>query len=194
MEAKQRKRPEMRERRDLLRLYEADEARAAEVEELAMRARARPWWRDYPDIWDNEFPGFEADATKIRLFTPLVVPGLLQTTDYIESIMRVAGKPPAWRRRAVEARQRRQEILDRDSDTLPHLEAVITEASLMYRWGARGERRAQLLHLSEWVGATASAARAAVRRRPPPGMFSAVQSSSTTTPTVFTEATTDLRR
>jgi hypothetical protein len=174
-EANQWKRPEMSDIRDLLRLYEVSETRAAQIEELAMRARVRPWWRDYPDIWDNEFPGYEADATRIKLFTPLVVPGLLQTTDYIESIMRIAGKPPAWRRRAIEARQRRQEILDRQPGMLPRLEAVITEASLMYRWAGKPERREQLDHLAD------------VARRPnvhlylqrfvdgpPPGMFSAV--------------------
>lgn len=174
-EANQWKRPEMSDIRDLLRFYEVGEARAAEIEELAMRARARPWWRDYPDVWDNEFPGFEADATRIRLFTPLVVPGLLQTADYVESIMRVANKPPAWRRRAIEARQRRQEILERDSDTLPQLEAVITEASLMYRWGGRPERRDQLLHLAE-LGRRPNV-RLYVQRfidGPPPGVFSAV--------------------
>ena len=37
--------------------------------------------------------------------------------------------------RALEARLRRQEILDRADGTAPQLTAVITEASLLYRWG-----------------------------------------------------------
>jgi len=175
-EANQWKRPEMSDIRDLLRFYVAEEARTREIEELAIRARVRPWWRDYQDIFDNEFPGFEADAIRIRVFTPLVVPGLLQTPDYIDALMRSGGKPPAWRRRAAEARRLRQQILERDKSTVPQLEAVIAEASLMYRWGSRAERREQLLYLAE-IGQRPNV-RLHLQRfadGPPPGMFSAVQ-------------------
>lgn len=175
-EANQWKRPEMSDIRDLLRFYDADEAGTREIEALAMRARVRPWWRDYQDIFDNEFPGFEADAARIRVFFPLVIPGLLQTPDYIDALMRSGGKPPAWRRRATEARLRRQQILDRDKATLPQLQAVIAEASLLYRWGSRAERQEQLRHLAEMgqrPGVQLHLQRFA--DGPPPGLFSAVQ-------------------
>ncbi len=175
-EANQWKRPEMSDIRDLLRFYEADEYATREIESLALQARVRPWWRDYQDIFDNEFPGFESDATVIRVFFPLVIPGLLQTADYIDAVMRSSGKPPAWRRRATDARLRRQQILERDKNTLPHLQAVITEASLLYRWGSRAERRDQLLHLAE-MGARPGVHLHLQRFAdgPPPGLFSAVQ-------------------
>jgi hypothetical protein len=175
-EANQWKRPEMSDIRDLLRFYEADEYAAREIESLALRARIRPWWRDYQDVFDNEFPGFESDATVIRVFFPLVIPGLLQTADYIDAVMRSSGKPPAWRRRATEARLRRQQILERNKNTLPQLQAVITEASLLYRWGSRAERRDQLLHLAE-MGERPSVHLHLQRFAdgPPPGLFSAVQ-------------------
>jgi len=175
-EANQWKRPEMSDIRDLLRFYQADEACAREIEDLAMQARVRPWWRDYQDIFDNEFPGFEADATRIRVFTPLVIPGLLQTADYTDALMRSSGKPPVWRRRATEARLRRQQILDREDEPGCNLEAVIAEASLLYRWGSRSERRDQLMHLVE-IGERSNV-RLHLQRfadGPPPGMFSAVQ-------------------
>src|SRR5258708_10957300 len=144
-EANQWKRPEMSDIRDLLRFYEADDHATREIETLALRATVRPWWRDFHDIFDNEFPGFQADASRIRVFFPLVVPGLLQTADYVDALMRSAGKPPAWRRRATEARLRRQQILERENGTTPQLQAVITEASLLYRWGSRADRRTPLL-------------------------------------------------
>ncbi len=175
-EANQWKRPEMSDIRDLLRFYEADDYATREIEALALQARVRPWWRDYQDIFDNEFPGFEADACRIRMFLPLVIPGLLQTADYIDAVMRSSAKPPAWRRRATEARLRRQQILERDKATLPQLQAVITEASLLYRWGSRAERRDQLLHLAEMgerPGVHLHLQRFA--DGPPPGLFSAVQ-------------------
>jgi transposase-like protein len=86
-------------------------ANREEIERLAVRCRVRPWWREYGDIFDNEFPGYEND-------------------------------------RAVEARLRRQEILDRTDGIAPALSVVITEASLLYRWGSREERRAQVEHLA----------------------------------------------
>ena len=146
-EANQWKRPEMSDVRDLLRIYGVTGGESDEVEELAMKARARPWWRDFPEVFDGEFPGYENDATSIGVFMPLVLPGLLQTESYTESLLRTGPRPPAWRRKALEVRLRRQEILDRTDGTAPRLNAVITEASLLYRWGTRIDRREQIAHL-----------------------------------------------
>jgi hypothetical protein len=146
-EANQWKRPEMSDIRDLIRIYGIDGAEKDEIEDLAMRARARPWWREYPEVFDSEFPGYENDATNIRVFMPLVLPGLLQIPAYTEALLRAGTRTPAWRRRALESRQRRQEILDRTDGSAPTFSAVITEASLLYRWGLREDRREQTEHL-----------------------------------------------
>jgi transcriptional regulator with XRE-family HTH domain len=148
-EANQWKRPEMSDIRDLLRVYGVDEAQREEIEDLAIRSRARPWWRDNSAIFENEFPGFENDAIRIRVFIPLVLPGLLQTQEYAEAFMRMGPRPPAWRREALQTRLRRQEILDRTDGTAPMLTAIVTEASLLYRWGSREDRRAQVEHLAD---------------------------------------------
>ena len=146
-EANQWKRPEMSDIRDLLRIYAVEEGEREQLEDLAIQARTRPWWRDYSDIFENEFPGFENDASRIRVFMPLVLPGLLQTQDYAEAFMRIGPRPPAWRRKVLDTRLRRQEILSRPGDTTPMLTAVITEASLQYQWGPRADRRDQIEHL-----------------------------------------------
>jgi hypothetical protein len=174
-EANHWKRPEMSDIRDLLRVYGVDQAERDELEELAMRARARPWWRDYPDIFENEFPGFENDAVRIRVFMPLILPGLLQTREYMEALWRAGARPPAWQRQAMEARLRRQQILNRDGDTAPKLMAVITEASLMYRWGPKADRRQQIEHLID-VGSRADIELRIQRFRdgPPRGVHSMV--------------------
>jgi hypothetical protein len=145
-EANQWKRPEMSDIRDLLRLYAVSDAEREELEELAILARARPWWRDYADVFENEFPGFESDANRIRVFMPLVLPGLLQTPEYVDALMLASAAPPVRRRKALDARMRRQEILSR-SEGAPELIAVITEASLRYRWGPRADRHEQIEHL-----------------------------------------------
>jgi transcriptional regulator with XRE-family HTH domain len=147
-EANQWKRPEMSDIRDLIRIYQITGADREEIERLAVRCRVRPWWREYGEIFDNEFPGYENDATSVRAYMPLVLPGLLQTPAYMEAQLSAGPRVSSWRHRAVEARLRRQEILDRTDGTAPGLSVVITEASLLYRWGSRPDRRAQAEHLA----------------------------------------------
>ena len=174
-EANQWKRPEMSDIRDLLRIYNVDEGEREQLEELAIQARARPWWRDYSDIFENEFPGFENDASRIRVFMPLVLPGLLQSQDYAEAFIRTGPRPPSWRRKALDTRLRRQEILSRPGDTAATLTAVITEASLRYQWGSRSERRDQIEHLID-MGRRPSVDLRIQRFAdgPPPGLSSAI--------------------
>jgi transcriptional regulator with XRE-family HTH domain len=144
------KRPEMSDIRDLLRIYEVSDAERQDLEELAVLARGRAWWREYGDVFgDSEYPGYEADAARICVYMPLILPGLLQTPAYTEAHMLVGSQPVEWRRRALEVRTRRQQILERGGGAAPELVAVITEASLMYRWGTQAERRAQVAHLVE---------------------------------------------
>jgi Domain of unknown function (DUF5753) len=81
------------------------------------------------------------------VFMPLVLPGLLQTEDYIEALARAGQRSPSWRRRVMETRLRRQQILKRTDGTEPTVVAVITEASLLYRWGTRTDRRDQVVRL-----------------------------------------------
>jgi hypothetical protein len=60
--------------RDLIRIYNVERD---EVEELAVRCGVRPWWREYGATFDNELPGYENEATSIRVYMPLVLPGHL---------------------------------------------------------------------------------------------------------------------
>ena len=119
-EANQWKRPEMSDIRDLLRIYDVDEGEREQLEELAIQARARPWWRDYSDIFENEFPGFENDASRIRVFMPLVLPGLLRdvrTTPRLSCASGHGHRPGAVR--CWTPRQHGREILSRPGDTAP---------------------------------------------------------------------------
>ncbi len=146
-EANQWKRPEMSDIRDLIRIYRVAGADRAEIEDLAVRSRVRPWWREYGEVFGNEFPGYENDAASIRVYMPLLLPGLLQTPAYMEAQLKTGPRSSAWRRKAADARLRRQEILARTDGSAPRLSVVITEASLLYRWGGREDRRGQIEHL-----------------------------------------------
>jgi len=136
--------------RDLARIYGASDAEQTELEELGRLARERVWWRSYEDVFakGNEFAGFENDAARISVYMPLVVPGLLQTEAYMRALLAVGPWDERWRERALAARLRRQQILDRADGTAPRLVAVITEASLLYRWGSQPDRRAQIARLA----------------------------------------------
>jgi len=136
--------------RDLARIYEASDEERAELEDLGRQARERVWWRAYEDVFGkaNEFAGFENDAARISVYMPLVLPGLVQTPAYARALLAVGPRSPQWQERALEARLRRQQILDRADGTAPRLVAVITEASLMYRWGSPDDRRAQVAYLA----------------------------------------------
>jgi transcriptional regulator with XRE-family HTH domain len=139
--------------RDLARIYGATDAERAELEELVVLARSRMWWheldRGAEKVFDNEFPGFENDAARISVYMPLVLPGLLQTPAYTRALLSVGPCSAGWRERAMAARQRRQQILDRADGTAPRLVAVITEAALMYQWGDAADRREQAARLAE---------------------------------------------
>ncbi|HET9894971.1 MAG TPA: DUF5753 domain-containing protein [Streptosporangiaceae bacterium] len=83
---------------------------------------------------------------------PLVLPGLLQTRAYMEALLAVGPRTPDWQARAIEARLRRQQILDRTDGAAPRLVAMITEACLRYRWGRAEDRAAQVERLAMLSG------------------------------------------
>jgi transcriptional regulator with XRE-family HTH domain len=151
-EGNQWRQPDPSHIRDLARIYGASADEREELEDLVARARARMWWhepeKEQDKVFSNEFAGFENDAARISVYMPLVLPGLLQTQAYIEALLGVGPWPPPWRERALAARLRRQQILGRADGTAPRLVAVITEASLLYRWGSPEDRRSQLAHLA----------------------------------------------
>jgi transcriptional regulator with XRE-family HTH domain len=136
--------------RDLARIYGASADERAELEERGRLARERVWWRSYEDVFGkrDEFAGFENDAARISVYMPLVVPGLLQTPAYMRALLGVGPWPRDWQERAIAARLRRQQILDRTDGTAPRLVAVLTEAALTYEWGAPADRREQAAHLA----------------------------------------------
>ena len=151
-EANQWKRPEMSDIRDLLRIYGVDSATAEELEDLALRSRTRPWWRDYTDIFENEFPGFENDAERIQVCMPLVVPGLLQTQDYARAVIQQGspGLDADEVERRVQLRVGRQQLLSRPNP--PRFWAIVDEAALRRPMGGRDVHVAQIERLMDVIG------------------------------------------
>jgi transcriptional regulator with XRE-family HTH domain len=86
----------------------------------------------------------ENDATALRYFSPLVIPGLLQTTEYMRRVfaLDLAGAELA---RAVAARQQRQQVL---YDPGKHFTFIITEAALRWRFCPNSAMAALIGHIS----------------------------------------------
>ncbi|MCP2170349.1 helix-turn-helix domain-containing protein [Goodfellowiella coeruleoviolacea] len=101
-----------------------------------------------PD-WFARFVGLEEDASVIAEYESEVLPGLLQTADYIKALRR-AVEPSSTAddlRRSVAFRQARQERLS--SPRPPLLHCVINEGALHREVGGKDVMREQLRHLAE---------------------------------------------
>ncbi|MBN6041499.1 MULTISPECIES: helix-turn-helix transcriptional regulator [unclassified Amycolatopsis] len=124
-----------RDVRDMLELYGlmGDEREA--LVQLAREARKRGWWHAYNEVFTGTFVGLEADASSLRAYQALLVPGLLQTERYARTVIR-ALRPDADEtelKRRVAARMARQELLTDPAP--PEYWAVIDEAVLHRRVG-----------------------------------------------------------
>jgi transcriptional regulator with XRE-family HTH domain len=119
---------------------------------LARDASKPGWWHHYEDVlpsWFKVAVGLEESASLIRAYEPQVVPGLLQTEDYIRAI--TAASFPSeneedWERR-VALRLARQDLLKRPGP--PQYWVVLEETALRRTIGGRDVMRGQLKHLIE---------------------------------------------
>jgi transcriptional regulator with XRE-family HTH domain len=136
---------------DLLRLYgvtDPDEVAAFLV--LAREANAPGWWQQYGDLlpqWFKAYVDLESAATLIRTYEGQLVPGLLQTEDYMRAVIGGAllDEPLEEGERRVALRMARQTLLTRQD--APRLWAVIDEAALRRPVGSSEVMRGQLERL-----------------------------------------------
>lgn len=136
--------------RALLTLYRRPESEIADMVQLAKEARKPGWWVSYSYVLDRrtiDFIAVEAEATAIANFEPSVVPGLLQTPEYIRAIMK--GGPHTLADDEVEQRVQirlgRQERL-RETDP-PIFDAIVDEGALLRPVGGEAVMAAQLRSL-----------------------------------------------
>ena len=104
------------------------------------KQRAYGWFQPWADI--------ESEATILRWYEPLVVPGLLQTEDYARAIL--SARPDGNLSDLddqVAVRLARQAVLDQPD--APQLWCVLDEAVLHRAIGGPKVMRSQLYHLAE---------------------------------------------
>lgn len=140
-----------RDVRDLLTLYGIDDEHYREaLMELARSSKQKTWWTDYRDIMrPGNYVGLEAEASSLRAWEPIIIPGLLQTEAYIRALMRTGRSwdPPAQMDRRVALRLKRQGRL---AGTNPlELTAIIDESVVRRTVGGTEVMDEQLRHLIE---------------------------------------------
>lgn len=107
------RRPSLRDVRDLCVLYELDQQMSRDLMSLAREARESGWWTEYPDLGLDPLIGLEQEAATITCYSMYYMPGLLQTEEYAELIIKTVA--PKMDLHVVQqrtaARMRRQEVL-----------------------------------------------------------------------------------
>ncbi|MFC6014823.1 helix-turn-helix domain-containing protein [Plantactinospora solaniradicis] len=152
-----RSRPDLRDVLDLLDLYKVTGPLRDELTAITGEAGdIRSWLRSYPVMTPRQrgYAELEAGCAEIREYSPVIVPGLLQTKAYVKlrilSSRQLVNDPDRDDTEdtdtEVAARLARQSLLTRDVEP-PHYSAVIEEAALGVRAGPRDVVRAQLIQL-----------------------------------------------
>ena len=136
--------------RALLKLYNiSDPDRTEELLAIARVARERSTaFKDAPPKL-MQFIEYEAAASVIRGFQPLLVPGLLQTEEYARAVIQrlMPEEPKARVEALVNIRMKRQQMLGRPD--LKQLLFVLDEAALRRQVGGAAVMRRQVGHLAE---------------------------------------------
>ncbi|MGM1058186.1 Scr1 family TA system antitoxin-like transcriptional regulator [Saccharothrix sp. Mg75] len=117
--------------------------------EQAVRAREPGWWTTY-GIENQGYVDVETEAARVRELSLLVVPGLLQTGEYMRALFAAhrLTRTKRWLENDIRVRRIRQERLTDRCDPL-RLDAIIDEAALRKSVGGTEVMRAQLRHLRE---------------------------------------------
>ncbi|WP_326819403.1 helix-turn-helix domain-containing protein [Streptosporangium sp. NBC_01756] len=142
----------------LVELYGVDGALRGVLAALRDDAAQKGWWERYRNSIPDEYItliGMEAEATVVRNWEPQVVPGLLQTEEYVRSVVQAnqhaSQVPPSWLQDLVKIRMTRQRTLLHESDPLTHV-SVFHESVLRNQYGDARVMRDQLGYLIEVSG------------------------------------------
>jgi transcriptional regulator with XRE-family HTH domain len=114
----------------LCHAYGADDRMRDALTALCKEAETPGWWHSYNGAipkWFEPFVGLESAASAIRAYDAEAIPGLFQTRDYAEVMIRLASNPGDVAQ-TVEVRMERQRLLTRRNP--PQLTVVLGEKAL----------------------------------------------------------------
>ncbi len=136
----------------MCRMYHATDEITEVLVGLSRESKAKGWWHAYGDVvpgWFELYVGMEQAASRLREYTPSVIPGLLQTRDYAEWIYRngVGGQDAEVVESGVAMRLERQRLFTRHKPRPPAFEVLLDEGALRRTISDRLAMQQQLAHL-----------------------------------------------
>jgi hypothetical protein len=130
-----------------------DKGKVNRLLELARSARGSSFYDQYADLLKQgykEYLAYEASASVIRQYDPILIPGLLQTEEYARGLFAGFGRAdPENADRGWAVRQHRQEVHDREIP--PEMRFVLDEAALRRHVGRGSAMRHQLERIKEYA-------------------------------------------
>ena len=121
-----------------------------EIMTLAYRTEESQWLATTPPEQRQQmaaYIGWEQTANRIVEVAPLIIPGLLQTRDYVQAVMIGAGVPTDETASRVTTRLGRSKVVTRDNPA--ELVVLIGEGALRLNIGGPAVMLGQLRHLLE---------------------------------------------
>ncbi|WP_216587741.1 helix-turn-helix domain-containing protein [Streptomyces brasiliscabiei] len=124
-----------------------DPTERAAIEKLSREAKQKGWWSRYVNVVDPAYAAYAAvewDASELYNVETNLIPGLLQTPEYTEALIRLQA-PDATKEKVeaqIDVRRERKSILTRDSPL--QLWVIIAENVLYHQVGSRDVMKAQL--------------------------------------------------
>ncbi|GAA1330683.1 helix-turn-helix transcriptional regulator [Catellatospora bangladeshensis] len=119
--------------------------------EQTIKAREKGWWTTF-GIENQGYIDVETEATHVYDLSPMIIPGLLQTTAYMRAMFEAhrLKRTKRWLENDIKVRRIRQKRLTEPEHPL-RLHAIVHEAALRTAVGSPGVMREQLAHLREMV-------------------------------------------
>ncbi|MFM9609764.1 helix-turn-helix domain-containing protein [Streptomyces niveiscabiei] len=134
--------------RALLDAYNVtDPTERAAIEKLSREAKQKGWWSRYSNVVDPAYASYAAvewDASELYNVQTNLIPGLLQTPEYTEALIKLQA-PEATEeeiKAGVEVRRERKNILTRDNPL--QLWVIVAENALHHQVGTAEVMRTQL--------------------------------------------------
>ncbi|WP_433057972.1 helix-turn-helix domain-containing protein [Dactylosporangium sp. CS-033363] len=137
--------------RALTGIYDAPAGEVEHLVELVRQTKGRTWWSSYPTInaaYKN-FIGFELDASRMLQYHLSIIPGLLQTQEYMRVLipalrLEPTAQPALEDLYAVRIRRQREIV---EAEEGADITMLIDEAALRRPVGGPAVMREQYRHL-----------------------------------------------
>jgi transcriptional regulator with XRE-family HTH domain len=131
-------------------LYGLDAKATEDFIALSKETKSKGWWVPYGDAvprWFEAYVGMEQSAARIRGYELTLIPGLLQSREYMSYLCSRDDPDPVELEKRISLRLQRQGLFTRSFPPPPTVEFMIGEAALRVEPPEPGVMRAQLWHL-----------------------------------------------